>query len=391
MECHIPYTVYHIPYTVSMLIGIEATRANKPIKTGVERYAYHVIQELKKLTVGNENSWVLYSNAVLHGGLETLPENWYEVRIKWPFPYGWTQLRFSYELSRRPPNVLWLPGSTLPRIVPKQTVVTMHDIGFHRFPHLYKSRQVRIHEHAMKEIARKAARILTVSEYSGREIAEAYGVDPHKIAITPCGIDHSSYHPITDTDALEERLQRYQLSRPFFLAVGRLEAKKNLIMLVKAFTSFKARLGVGSPYRLVLVGPPGFGSEAIRQEIVRSSAASDILELGYVPEADLPHLLNAAEALIHPSFYEGFGIPPVQAMACGFPVISSNAASLPEILGDAALFFSPSEPEQLAETFRKFVGDVALQDELRRKGIERAARYTWQATAEKTLPVLTNW
>lgn len=374
-----------------MLIGIEATRANKPIKTGVEWYAWHVIQELKKLTPGDSNSWILYSNRILTGGLEALPENWYEMRIRWPFPYGWTQLRLSYELSRRPIDVLWLPGSTLPRVMPRQTVVTVHDVGFHHLPKLYKPRQVQIHERALIEIKKKAARIITVSQYSGRAISAAYGIDPQKIAITPCGIDHELYRPIADREAIEMRLRRYQLATPFFIAVGRLEAKKNIVTLIKAFTSFKTRLGVGSPYRLVLVGTQGFGYDEIQKEISRSPFASDILEIGYIPESDMPYLLNAADALVHPSWYEGFGIPPVQALACGCSVIASNSSALPEVLGDAALFFSPSEPEQLADALRQLIEDGGLKETMRSRGIARAAQYTWRQTAEQTLPVLTRW
>lgn len=377
-----------------MLIGIDATRANKLTKTGVEWYAWHVIQELKRLTAGanaNGHSWILYSNQVLTGGLEALPDNWYEVRIKWPFAFGWTQFRLSYELKKRPPDVLWLPGSTLPRVVPKRTVVTVHDIGFHRLPKLYKSRQVHIHERAMKEIAKKAARIITVSEFSAREMVEAYGIDSRKIAITYNGIDHDLYRPIKDIEAIEDRLRRYQIPRPFFVAVGRMEAKKNIATLVKSFTSFKTRRGVGDPYRLVLVGTKGFGYEEIRREIANSAVKSDIIELGYVPESDMPYILNAAEALVHPSWYEGFGIPPIQAMACGCPVVASNAASLPEVLGDAALYFSPAEPEQLAEALGRITNEAGLKHDLRMKGVERAARYTWKRTAEQTLPVLAQW
>jgi glycosyltransferase involved in cell wall biosynthesis len=374
-----------------MLIGIEATRANKTVKTGVEWYAWHIIQELKQLTVSDGNSWILYSNAQLTGGLEVLPENWYEVRAKWPLPFGWTQLRLSYELYRRPIDALWLPGSTLPRYFPKQTVVTVHDVGFHRFPKLYKQRQVRIHERAMKEIKKHAARIITVSEYSGREIAEAYGIDPQKIAIVYNGVDHATYRPITDQAAIEERLRRYTLPRPYFIALGRLEEKKNIAMLVRAFTQFKTRRGVGDPFRLALVGARGFGYEEIKRAIEDSAFKSDILELGYIPEADKPYLLAGAHALIHPSFYEGFGIPPVEAMACGCPVLASNAASLPEILDNAAEFFSPHEPEQLVALMDKLAADAAKRQSMSALGIERAKLFTWRAAAEKTLPVLARW
>jgi glycosyltransferase involved in cell wall biosynthesis len=374
-----------------MLIGIEATRANKTTKTGVEWYAWHVIQELKNLTQNDGNSWVLYSNSPLSQGLEKLPENWYEMRLKWPLPFGWTQFRLSWDLRQRPVDVLWLPGSTLPRILPKKTVVTVHDVGFHHLPKLYKKRQVKIHEHAMKEIRKKATRIVTVSEFSGRDIAEQYGIDPKKIAITYPGVDLSAYRPVKDAAAVEERLARYRISTPFFISVGRLEAKKNIVTLVKAFTQFKTRRGVGDPHKLVLVGVPGFGYEDIRRAIADSAFRSDILELGYVPEADKPALLTAAQALVHPSFYEGFGIPPVEAMACGCPVISSNAASLPEVLGDAAAYFSPHEPEQLVSAMDRLAQDWQARDTMKAAGIERAQRFSWKATAEKTLPVLTQW
>lgn len=374
-----------------MLIGIEATRANKPTKTGVEWYAWHVIQELKRLTVGDPHSWILYSNQVLTSGLEILPENWYEMRIKWPLRYGWTQLRLSYELYRHPIDVLWLPGSTLSRFMPKRTVITVHDVGFHRFPKLYKARQVHIHERAMKEIVRKAARIITVSEFSAREIAEAYKIDPARIAITYNGINITTYRPITERSLVEECLERYHVPEPFFIAVGRMEAKKNIPTLIKAFGEFKRRRGVGDPFYLVLVGAPGFQYDEIRQAINQSEYKTNILELGYVPEHDLPFLLNAATALVHPAWYEGFGLPPIEAMACGCPVISSNAASLPEVLGDAALYFAPSSPEELVTRLSELVEQDDVRERLRTTGITRAAKYTWTATAASTLPVLTQW
>ncbi len=378
-----------------MLIGIEATRANKNIKTGVEWYAWNVIQALKDVTGVpgklDSHSWILYANDILRGGLERLPENWYEVRIPWPIPYGWTQFRLAYELYKHHIDVLWMPGSTLPRYHPPRTVVTIHDIGFHHVPHLYKSRQVHIHERAMKEVARKAARIITVSEFSAREMVESYGIDARKIAITPLGVNHATYRPILEAETIEECLRRCQVPRPFFIAIGRLEAKKNIVTLIKAFTLFKERRGVGDPYHLVLVGTRGFGYEDILKEIRRSSAREHILELGYVPEVDLPYLLNGAEALCHPSLYEGFGIPPLEAMACGCPVVASNTTSLPEVCGDAALLVSPLDVEAWVAALNRFVGEMGLVERLRMAGIARAAGFTWQATAEKTLPVLTAW
>ena len=375
-----------------MIIGIDASRANKAAKTGVEWYAWHLIQELKLLTKGDNNSWILYVNEMLKSGLEQLPENWYEVRAHWPIKKGWTQMRLSWEMWRRPPEVLFVPAHVLPRVLPKKNVVTIHDVGFHRFPNLYRPRDRQFHEFSTRDIAKHAQRVITVTEFSGKEISELYGIPSDRIAITPNGVDHDLYRPISDVAGIEERLQRYRLHRPYFMAIGRLEAKKNTANLIKAFSLFKARRGIGDPIYLVLVGNPGYGYEEVKKAIADSSFKDYILQLGYVPETDMPYLLNAAEALIHPSWYEGFGIPPVQAMACGCPVLSSNAGALLEVIGpEAAIFFPPSEPESMVAAMNRVVDEDGLKQKLRMAGIVRAAKYTWRATAEKTLPVLTQW
>lgn len=375
-----------------MIIGIDASRANKKNKTGVEWYAWHLIEEMKKLTQGDQNSWILYTNEMLHGGLERLPDNWYEVRARWFLQKGWTQMRLSWEMFRRPSDVLFVPAHVLPRVIPKKTVVTVHDVGFHRFPHLYKARDRQFHEISTKDIAKKASRVVTVSEFSGREIAECYGISPDRIAITPNGVDHDLYRPISDQQAVDERLSRYRLNRPYFITVGRLEAKKNTVNLIKAFSLFKARRGVGDPNNLVLVGNPGFGYEEIKRAIAESSYKDSIMQLGYVPEADMPYLINAAQAMIHPAWYEGFGIPPVQAMACCCPVLSSNVGALVEVIGpESAVFFPPAEPEAMVVAMNRLIDEPGLKQKLRMAGIARASKYTWRLTAEKTLPVLTQW
>lgn len=375
-----------------MLIGIDASRANKAKKTGVEWYAYHLIQQLKQLTTGSDYSWVLYTNTILRGGLEYLPASWYEVRAKWFLKKGWTQMRLSWELWRRPTDVFFVPAHVLPRVSPQKSVVTVHDVGFHRYPQLYRSRDRRFHEWSTRDIAKRSARIITVSEFSGREIVELYGVDPSRIAITPNGIDHETYRPITDPAIIDSVLRKHRIVTPYFISIGRLEAKKNIVNLIKAFTLFKARRGVGDPTKLVLVGSPGYGYEDIKRVIADSNVHADIIQLGYVIEEDLPVLLSAARALVHPSWYEGFGIPPIQAMACGCPVVSSDVASLPEVIGpEAGLYFPPDQIEAIVQALVQVSDDTTLITKLKKAGLLRAQRYTWRATAEKTLPVLTNW
>jgi glycosyltransferase involved in cell wall biosynthesis len=362
-----------------MLIGIDASRANKPNKTGVEWYAFHLIQELKKLTAGDKHQWVLYTREPLEGALAELPENWYEVRVSW-------------ELSRRPVDVFFVPAHVLPIVRPENSVVTIHDVGFHRYPKFYKPIQVAYHERTTHHIAKTDARIITVSEFTGRELAELYGVDTRRIAITPCGVDHDLYKPVTDTGRIEETLRKLQIPKPFFITIGRLEAKKNVVNLIKAFNVYKTHRGIGDPTRLVLAGPKGFEYELIKKEIHASPFKQHIIELGYLAEEEKPFVLAAAKALVHVSWYEGFGIPPVEAMACGCPVIVSNNSSLPEVVGEGnGLFVPPDQPDVIARAMDRLDNEPALVADLRRKGIERAAKYTWKATAEATLPVLTEW
>jgi glycosyltransferase involved in cell wall biosynthesis len=376
-----------------MLIGIDASRANKTVKTGVEWYAFHLIQALKKLTVEDGNQWVLYSRQSLRGGLEDLPENWYYMRVKWLPKYLWTQIRMSWELWRRPCEVFFSPAHVLPMFHrPERSVVTIHDVGFRRYPHLYKRRTRQYHETTTKEMIATGSRIITVSEFCGRELVQLYGADPSKIAITHLGIDHEVYRPIEDDYRIEQTLGTYRIPRPYFLFIGRLEEKKNVVNLIKAFNLYKDRRGAGDPTILVLAGPQGYGYEAIKRCIAGSSHRAQIMEVGYLPEEDVPIITAGALGYVHISWYEGFGIPPVQAMACGCPVIASNNSSLPEILGEGnALFVRPDDVTGATEAMTRLADDQALRANLRARGIEWVKKYTWEETAKQTLPVLTQW
>lgn len=374
-----------------MLIGIDASRANKPNRTGVEWYAYHLIQELKQITADGPHKWVLYSNEPLKDGLEKLPENWYEVRATWPPKYLWTKVRMSWEMWRRPTDVLFAPAHVLPPMRPERGVVTVHDVGFRRYPKLYTKKDIAYHERSTQLIAKSTARIITVSEFSGNEIASLYGIDTRRIAVTPLGVDHALYRPV-DAETIRSLRQTHRLPHAYFLAIGRLEAKKNTVNLIKAFETFKARRGVGDPTHLVLAGLPGNGYEEIKKAIAASPQRTHIREIGYVNEEDKPALIAGARALVHISWYEGFGIPAVEAMACGCPVIAANNASLPEVIGEGnGIFVPPADNDATARAMDRVDSDDARRAELVKKGIARAAHYTWRRTAEATLPVLTDW
>ncbi len=374
-----------------MLIGIDASRANKPNRTGVEWYAYHLIQELKQITANGPHQWVLYSNEPLKDGLEKLPENWYEVRAKWPPKYLWTNVRMSWEMWRRPTDVLFAPAHVLPPVRPDRGVVTVHDVGFRRHPNVYTKQGRTYHESAMRSLLKDDTRIITVSEFSGREIAALYNIDTRRIAVTPLGVDHTQYRPM-NAEAIQDVRQALRLPHAYFLSIGWMGPKKNLINTIKAFEIFKARRGVGDPTHLVLAGPQGRDYEAIKKAIDASPQRTHIREIGYVKEEDKPALIAGARALVHISWYEGFGIPVVEAMACGCPVIASNNSALPEVIGDGnGIFVPPADNDATARAMDRIDSDDARRKELIEKGVARAAQYTWRRTAEATLPVLTDW
>ncbi|MDP3793929.1 MAG: glycosyltransferase family 1 protein, partial [Candidatus Uhrbacteria bacterium] len=279
----------------------------------------------------------------------------------------------------------------LPKVIPKRTVVTIHDIGFHHFPELYKPIQRWYHEWSTRDILRRASRIITVSEFSKRELVESYNADASKIFVIHLGIDHERYKPLS-VERCESVLRAFRLPKPFVLFIGRLEKKKNVATLVKAFHRYKEARGLGDPLQLVLVGQPGVGYEEIEEAIRAGESASAIHLVGYASEEEKVVLLSSATALVHPSWYEGFGFPPLEAMACGCPVICSHAASLPEIVGiENALWFDPADAAALTRQLLHIVNDQSLQEDLRRRGFEWCRRYQWEHTAEKTMDILTSW
>ena len=365
-----------------MRIGIDATSANKSEKTGVEWYAYHLIQNLKEVTTGNDQV-VLYTKEGLQGDLGALPDNWRSRILRWPFARGWNTCRLSWEMWRRPPDLLFVPAQKLPPICPKRTVTTIHDIGPDRVSHVYHQRIASRVKKTTKIAAKKATKIITVSEFTKNELSQVYKVALDRIKAIPLAADLHRYKQL-EQNQVSPVLQKYRLGRSFFFHVGRLESKKNIITLIQAFDHFKTGRGLGDPYLLVLAGQPGFGYSKIKEFISASKAKDSIRLLGHVSEDDLPALINVASAYLFPSWYEGFGIPAVESLACGTPLIASDIGALHEVAGDAAVFVKPKEPQRWAEAMKKLVTNGPLRDQLVENGLARSKEFSWKKTAQAT-------
>lgn len=375
--------------------AIDAWSANQVEKTGVEMYAFELIQAMKKRVLSSNERVVLYSPTKLTGILADLPNGWEEKIIPWStkknhVSSGWMQVRMSIELALNKPDVFFVPAQGIPRMFPFQKypiVTTVHDIGFLRQPNLYDISSRRRLIHTTKHSVRVAKKLLTVSEFSKNELMELLHINSDRIIVTSLSADTSVYKRLPQQET-ESVLAKYRLGHNFFLFVGRMDKKKNVETVIRAFEEFKASRGVGDPFELVLVGGPGYGFEFMKKMIMLLPHKSDLRILGYIPDKDVAAIMNVATAFLFPSWYEGFGIPNLEAMACGTPVISSDIPPHHEVCKDGSLFVSPTDPEAWVKAIKQIVNDSELKQKLIQNGSACVAHYSWQKTAEKTWEVL---
>ncbi len=356
-------------------IGIDASRANSHRRTGVEWYAYHLISELKRL-IPDDYRVVLYSREPLRDGLANLPDHWESRVLRWPPRVLWTQVRLSWEMLVRSPDLLFVPAHALPVILPAKAVTTLHDVTFMVVPEAYSWKGRAYHRFAARHAVRRAARIFTVSEFSKREIMHWFGAAGSRISVTHLSYDGSSFRPDLDPGETIAAVDRYGIRRPYYLFVGRLERKKNFAALVEGFRRFREKHG---EWNLALVGKRGRGADE-----VLSGGVQGLIEVGYVDSKDLPYLYAGAEAFVFPSRHEGFGIPILESFACGTPVICSRDGALPEVAGDAAYYLEKNDAAGIASAMADLSDEAGLRERLVRLGEDRVRQFSWRRTAEQT-------
>ena len=263
-------------------------------------------------------------------------------------------------------------------------VVTVHDVSFLAYPEWFTARDLAVLNAGVRFSVRRAERVIVPSTHARDELIRLLGVPEQRIGVTPEAAD-ARFRPLDD-DQTGPVVQRYGLERPFVLTVGNQQPRKNLGRLLQAWKMLAAA-GHDGGCRLVIAG----GHRGRRDDLASLAAAlglqQHVLFLGYVPHEDVPALYAAAEAFVFPSLYEGFGLPLLEAMACGTPVVSSNATSLPEVAGDAAVFFDPLDVSGMVTTIGALILDDGLRTALRERGLRQAARFSWKACAEATVSV----
>lgn len=282
-------------------------------------------------------------------------------------------------LRRMDANLYFGPAGVMPLgNVGLPAVVTAHDMAIYRRPEWFPSGQSLAVRMIVPRSMRRAHSIIAVSESTARDVAEIFDVEPTRLEVVHEGVARR-YRPLP-IDSLEAARARLGLPRRFVLFVSTIEPRKNLITLLEAWSRMRERLP------LVVAGSWGWNYEGTRQRI--EQLGPDLVLLGALPPADMPGLYNLATCLAHPAWYEGFGLTPLESMACGTPVVSSDASSLPEVVGDAGLLVDPANIEGWTEALERLCGDLELHATLRRRGILRAAEFGWDRAAYGTWRVM---
>jgi glycosyltransferase involved in cell wall biosynthesis len=349
-------------------IGIDASRAEATHKTGVERYSFELIRALRS-TMPDHVRVVLYSRVPLSAELGPFDERWQNKVLSWPLKYLWTQKRLSWEMLVHPPEVLFVPSAALPRVLPKRTVTTVHDASFVEHAELYPWWQRLTLPLGLWD-TRRATTVIVPSEFARSQVAKRL----KNVAVIPLGVSPHPTLSLTGEGVLHPS--------PYFLVVGRVDKKKNLEVVIDAFSKLQ-----NTNYKLLVTGSFGHGAKEIVQHAQQSSAIKRIEFTGAVSDDELMQLYAGATALLHPCPVEGFGLPVIEAMTAGTPVIVADSGGAAEVAGDAAIRVAPTDPDAWAAAMEK-VSDQNVRATLIEKGKHRAAAFTWQRAAHDTWGVL---
>lgn len=370
-----------------MLYGIDVNCLTLPNKTGVERYVDCLVRAMMAVPLRQGDTVRLYvakmPQAEGMSPFPALPAGWEWRVLPFALPKGWTHLRLSWELFCNPPDVFFNPSHEIPAFVSKKTrvVSTVHDLAFLRVPMAYSPKGQRRQMIAITRAVKRAAMLLAISETTKNDLVNLAHADPAKIVVTPLAVQATDF--VVTPEQRGEVLQRYRLSQgKYLLYVGRLETKKNIVTLLRAFAELKKDLGVGHPLELVLAGKWGYGEEVIRQTLAVSN--NGVRVLGFTPQEDIAALYSGALAFCFPSLYEGFGMPVLEAAAAGVPVIAADIPALREVMADAAMFAPPLEGAAWTAAMRRMVFESELRDVCIAKGRERVAAYSWEVAAGAT-------
>ena len=375
-----------------MKIGIDITTVLvENYKVGIPWYAYRLIKNIEK--IDKTNFYTLYACSL------TKYKKKFDLKKEFKSENFHIQVKFFHRRIFNYAVLTFLPIEfffgrfdiihTLHHFSPinlyGKQVVTIHDLT----PLINPDWFHRLYDKEFRFIISKAIKrtdvIITVSHSTKRDLVNFFNVNPEKIKVIYLAPDET-YKLIEDDEAITQVKKKYKITKKYLLFVGTIEPRKNLIRLLNVFKKIKNKL---SDYQLVITGKIGWKTKIFFETIenIPEWIKNDIIITGYVSQDDLPLLYNGCDIFIYPSLYEGFGLPIVEAMRCGVPVITSNISSMPEVAGDGAILVNPEDEEEIGNAIIRLIEDRELREELKKKGLERSKMFSWEKTAIETLKV----
>lgn len=292
--------------------------------------------------------------------------------------YWWFEYSLTRALKKLKPDIFISPDGFLPLSVKIPCIPVIHDLNFHHRPNDLPRMVRNYYNRCFPKFAEKATRIITVSEYSRKDIAESYNIDQDIIDVVYNGAD-KIFKPATEIEKNETK-KRLTSEKDYFVYAGSLHPRKNISVLLHAFEDFKKE--TGSDMKLVLAGETLFITPGMKKKLKHMNYRNDVILTGRVSTEDMRLIISSATVMTFVSHYEGFGIPVLESMQCGVPVIASNVTSIPEVAGDAALYISPGKPETILEAMKKITEDFKLRENLIEKGFVQSRKFTWDKTAK---------
>jgi glycosyltransferase involved in cell wall biosynthesis len=360
-----------------MKIGIDLTGLWRPA-TGIFVYSRELAKELMK--VDDQNEYTLFFSGDVHPDFAVLPENFHSIVIPVRDEILAKQVCIAILCNALGLDLIHFPALPPAAACFRPFVWTLHDATPWLYPETMDLKG-RLYYHWMGGLAvRRSRRLITVSNASKRDIIDNLHIPDERVTVIYEGID-GAFRRMDEGDALDSVRARYDLPEKFILTVGTLEPRKNLPFLIDAYQRYCSVSG--SRWGLVIVGRTGWNSDSISLSFTQGQ----IIRTGFVPQPDLVALYNLADVFVLPSLYEGFGLPPLEAMACGCPVVVSQRGSLQEVVGDAALFMDPESPDSFVGALHSVNSDRRLRATLVEKGMVRASQFSWRTAALKTLAV----
>lgn len=382
-----------------MKIGIDARCLVEGRRTGVEEYTLNILRHL--FEIDRKNEYVLFLNSFRE------PEtslNWLEkypnVTVKrFRFPNKLLNLFFWYlgwpkiDKMLGGIDVFFMPNITFFGLSKKaKLIIAFHDLSFERHPDFFSAKRRLWHVFVNpKKICREADKIIAVSKSTKNDLVSLYGIDSEKINVVYNGLAEKFRVISRNDEKLIKVKEKYQLPYKFILYFGTIEPRKNVLSVLEAFEKLRESGGESSQkLRLVIAGSDGWSNEEVFSAIEKSEWRSEIIVIKNVEEEDKEYLYNLASVFVYPSFFEGFGFPPLEAMASGVPVIVSNSSSLAEIVGDAGILIDPGKPDEIYRAIQEIIASPDLREKLSQKGLQKAKEFQWKNSAEELLKLCYN-